>query len=228
VHAREVWCRDPWVVFPGNTQGRHARETGPKGATLVTVADGVITAVEPRPLDVLRWRVLDLDASAAVDGDQVVDLVRAALELQLAEEEGRLLAARVVVRGTSRAHRELGRDPERWIHEVRGVANDVGGGQGVWIERVELRTTAPLDLAALAAREDAIGQLVRALRDTRGDEAALRALSDVIAPLKAKLPPELRDGPDGLRLDDLSWIAGLLDDVGGFLLPRLLEREDAP
>jgi hypothetical protein len=69
---------------------------------------------------------------------------------------------------------------------------------------------------------------VRALRDTRGDEAALRALSDEIAPLKAKLPPELRDGPDGLRLDDPSWIAGLLDDVGGFLLPRLLEREDAP
>ena len=25
---------DPWIVFPGNLQSRHMRETGPKGATL--------------------------------------------------------------------------------------------------------------------------------------------------------------------------------------------------
>ena len=32
------WPRNPcWIVFPGNTQGRHIREAGPKGATLVTV-----------------------------------------------------------------------------------------------------------------------------------------------------------------------------------------------
>ena len=28
VHAREVLCDDPWVVFSGNTQGRHIRELG--------------------------------------------------------------------------------------------------------------------------------------------------------------------------------------------------------
>ncbi len=32
VHAREVLSEDPWIVFPGNMQGRHVRETGPKGA----------------------------------------------------------------------------------------------------------------------------------------------------------------------------------------------------
>ena len=30
VHAHEVLSRDPWVVFPGNIQGRHIRETGAK------------------------------------------------------------------------------------------------------------------------------------------------------------------------------------------------------
>ena len=42
VHEREVLCRNPWVVFPGNLQGRHARETGAKGATLVEVDDVLI------------------------------------------------------------------------------------------------------------------------------------------------------------------------------------------
>ena len=35
VHAREVVSREPWIVFPGNLQARHLRETGSKGATLV-------------------------------------------------------------------------------------------------------------------------------------------------------------------------------------------------
>ena len=48
VHSREVAHEDPWVVFPGNTQGRHARETGAKGCSLVTVADGAVVSVEHR------------------------------------------------------------------------------------------------------------------------------------------------------------------------------------
>ena len=31
VHNREVVSQDPWIVFPGNIQGRHARETGSQG-----------------------------------------------------------------------------------------------------------------------------------------------------------------------------------------------------
>jgi DNA repair exonuclease SbcCD nuclease subunit len=38
VHAREVVREStPRIVFPGNLQGRHAKETGPKGCELVTV-----------------------------------------------------------------------------------------------------------------------------------------------------------------------------------------------
>src|SRR4051812_42467788 len=40
IHKREVLHEDPWIVFPGNLQGRKITETGPKGATVVTVTDG--------------------------------------------------------------------------------------------------------------------------------------------------------------------------------------------
>ena len=42
VHKREIVDKDPWIVFPGNIQGRHIRETGVKGVTLVTVEDGTL------------------------------------------------------------------------------------------------------------------------------------------------------------------------------------------
>ena len=35
VHEHAILHRQPWVVFPGNLQGRHIRETGERGAILV-------------------------------------------------------------------------------------------------------------------------------------------------------------------------------------------------
>lgn len=58
VHERQVLSEDPWIVFPGNLQGRHARETGPKGATLIEVADGQVTSVRPLHLDVIHRNAL--------------------------------------------------------------------------------------------------------------------------------------------------------------------------
>ena len=56
VHTREVLHEhDPWIVFPGNIQGRHIRETGAKGCMVVTVEDGEVVEATHRNLDVLRW-----------------------------------------------------------------------------------------------------------------------------------------------------------------------------
>ena len=59
IHAAEIVARDPWIVYPGNVQGRSPRETGPKGAMRVTVEDGRIVAVEPLVLDVARWALAE-------------------------------------------------------------------------------------------------------------------------------------------------------------------------
>src|SRR5690606_25350120 len=60
VHAREVVATSPWVVFPGNLQGRHARETGAKGATVVDVEGGAIRGVAHVPLDVARFATIEV------------------------------------------------------------------------------------------------------------------------------------------------------------------------
>ncbi|MEZ6149369.1 MAG: hypothetical protein R3C09_04535 [Pirellulaceae bacterium] len=39
IHKREVLCQEPFVAFSGNIQGRHIRESGPKGCYVVTVHD---------------------------------------------------------------------------------------------------------------------------------------------------------------------------------------------
>ena len=80
VHRREVVGRDPWIVFPGNIQGRHIRETGPKGCAVVTVESGRVSGVEFRDVDVLRFEVCRVDLTGCAGSDGVRDRVREALD----------------------------------------------------------------------------------------------------------------------------------------------------
>lgn len=225
VHQREVLAREPWVVFPGNLQGRHARETGPKGATLIELESERIVSVEQRVLDVVRWAVSRVDASEASSADEVVDLARAAIERELALAEGRTLAVRVEVDGMTKAHAELAAEPERWVHNVRQAALELAGDD-VWVEKVRLRTRDEVDLVALAESDDAVGQLLKSLGELRASDAELGLLAGELSELRKKLPRELREGSRSLRLDDAGRLREVLTDVEQQLLPRLLSREE--
>ena len=68
IHQPEVISEDPWIVFAGNCQGRHAREAGPRGCRLVTVNDALeVERADWQPLDVVRWQVLEVDLTGVED-----------------------------------------------------------------------------------------------------------------------------------------------------------------
>lgn len=223
VHRREEVLRDPWIVFPGNAQGRHARETGAKGATLVTVRGGRVAEVEHRVLDEVRWVEIVLDAGAAASADDVIDAVRERIAGEVGDAEGRLLAARVSVVGSSRAHADLRRNAERFQQELRAAALDVGR-DAVWIEKVVVSTRPQGDPALLRMRSDPVGALLRALDGLRNDEAELGRLLEPLNELRRKLPRELLEGPDAARISSAMEVGALLDDIEGLLLPLLSEE----
>ncbi len=229
VHQQEIVAQDPWIVYPGNLQGRHARETGPKGAVVFSVEDGrIVGAPAHRALDVARWAVCEIDAGEASSGDHVVELACAALRREIDAADGRTLAARLIVRGATPAHAALRRDPEHWITNLRAAANEIGG-EGAWLEKIKFDTRAAgEDLATLAARDDAIGQLLESLRALRADPTALDAFADTeLAELSHRLGTLRLDDPP--RFDAAALVAAV-DDVEQVLLPRLLarEREEEP
>jgi len=219
VHAREELRTDPWVVFPGNLQGRGARETGAKGASVVRVEGGKVGSVEHRALDEVRWARCEVNAPVDGSADDVVDLVRLALEREARAAEGRMLAARVVVRGVTEAHPTLSRDAEKYRNEIRARASEL---DGVWVEKIQLKTRPRVDLAALMVRDDPVGGLLRALQALRGDDERLLTYTRHFKELVDKLPKEYRDSDDALRLTEAGAIRSLLDDIEASLLPELL------
>ncbi|HWZ87863.1 MAG TPA: DNA repair exonuclease, partial [Polyangiaceae bacterium] len=224
VHNREVLSEKPWIVFPGNLQGRHARETGEKGASLISVEGLRVRAVEHRALDEVRWHLANVDVSGENSLDGVLERTRVVLASVVASSEGRLSAVRVRLEGASGAHEALAKGSERVTEEIRALASDLPGE--AWLEKVELATRPLTERALLREREDAIGEMLRGLAGLLDDDAALGELGSELVELKRKLPAELREGPDALDLESPEALRHLLRSIEETLVPTLRGSED--
>lgn len=222
VHARQELCKEPWIVYSGNTQGRHIRETGPKGCTIVTVEDGTVLSANHVSLDVLRWSLCTVDVTGTTTPDEVIDRAEHAIAHESEQNQGYPLVIRVVLTGSCAAHRLLASDVDRWTNEVRGVANGLGDGQ-IWVERIRIQTSPESETADNAlSRDDALGGLLRSIRDLSADGQSLADLCPELIDLQRRLPPDLRDGLDGLDFNDANLVQATLQDVKNLLLARLL------
>jgi len=79
VHAFEIVSRDPWIVYPGNLQGRSVRECGERGAVIVEVADGAVADVRRVVTDHARWAEVSVDASPHEDETSLLRAVEAGM-----------------------------------------------------------------------------------------------------------------------------------------------------
>lgn len=219
VHAREIVSRDPWVVYPGNIQGRHIREQGAKGCELVTVEDGSITT-EPVALDVLRWTELAIDVAGMPDLDALLDRVAVDVKSGLARADGRILGLRFRLHGAGAVHRDVSARPEVIAEQLRAVALDASGGSA-WLEKVDLRVGPPIGIDRLAAGDDPVGLLVREIKALAQDEEKLASFAnEALKELKQKLPAELSQDEE-LRFDAPDVLGDLLREAEGELLARL-------
>jgi exonuclease SbcD len=219
VHERTLLHADPPILFPGCLQGRSVRETGPKGATVVTFGADGRPVLDERVLDLVRWAVCDVDASELCDADEVLGAVGDAVGRAVAEADGRLLAARVRVTGATVAHGALVRDARRFAWDVRGAAAEVAG-EAVWVEKVQVRTRAagPARAADLPEADDVFAELARAVASASADDGALDGLAAELAPLAGKLPATLGWDPA-----DPAVVRELLADVERELPALLLD-----
>jgi DNA repair exonuclease SbcCD nuclease subunit len=218
VHQREILGQSPWIVFPGNLQGRHIRETGAKGCTLVTVDEGQVRQVEQRDLDVLRWQECRVGADGCDSQEELFRILRSQLEEVRAEAAGRPLAVRLIFTGACALHDWLHRHAAHWTQECRALAVQFGD---LWLEQVRLETRPEGDLEDLFDDSAPLAGLAGAIRDIRLAPDLTGQIPE-LAELQAKLPSELTGGDDPFDLDDEAQRARLEEDVRDLLLGRLL------
>lgn len=187
VHAAAVLHERPHVVYSGNLQGRHVRETGPKGAILVTVEDKEVAAVEHRPLDVCRWSVLEVDASDVLSRAELVGRIRENLRRELAAAAGRSIAVRLRLTAATALSDGLARDLEGFREDILAAATAVS--DDIWIERLVL--TAKPDIAP-GVVEAGVAAMIAQEIIQRPTEALAADLEGVLAELRERLPAAAR------------------------------------
>ncbi len=223
VHKREEVSKDPWIVFPGNIQGRHIRETGAKGASLVTVENGEVIGVEHHELDVLRWSVCRVELSGCEMVNAVHDHVRQALEGEQEHAEGRILAVRLVLTGDCPVHPRLLEDSAHLRESFRSMAAGLGD---MWLEKVLFKTGRKGSLKDAMGEETPLAGLMTAVEQFELDAGRLLDLVPEVAALKSKLPPDLIGGDDPLLPTAPDQISVFIDDVRELLTAKLISHGD--
>jgi DNA repair exonuclease SbcCD nuclease subunit len=220
VHKHEILSKDPWVVFPGNIQGRNIRETGEKGCVVVTVEDNAVVNVEQRALDVLRWELATIKAPPTGSPHDLLDEIEKALNDVRDKNNGLTLAARVLITGECAAHRTLLANPERWTAEVRAIATGAGDNS-VWIEKVKFETSPLTETSSISNMDGPVKALVSALDRLAPRAEELVLLKKELKDLFGKLP-ELQGQ---INLEDDKTITELAESVKQMLLASIHEEE---
>jgi DNA repair exonuclease SbcCD nuclease subunit len=213
IHAAEIVSHDPWIVFPGNLQGRSVRETGAKGAMRVTVEDGRIVEVTPLALDGARWAHLQLDIAGIDNEGDVMTQIDQALAHAHAQSEGRPLAVRVTLSGATSLHNRLVARREALQEDVRAIS--FGIAETCWVEQLKIKTMLPQRAPATFSLAENL-DIDELLREAASDPEFAQILAKLVKDVQDKLPRDLRDD---LQNSDL--LKSLPDDARALLAGAL-------
>lgn len=226
VHTRQVLREErPAVVYPGNPQGRHPAETGPRGVYLVEVDDHGGIGLEFRPVDMVRWEALQIGITDMETEQELLDSVDRAVEDCAESADGRPVVYRLSLTGRGKLNSWL-RQGET-AAEIRERLNErfANSRQWLWCERAQADTASAVDRQEAALREDFAGDLARlagemkedpeALAELRGSLRTLYSNSNASSFLRDHLPSdnELRELLAAAEEECLAALVGDEEDI---------------
>ena len=225
VHTRQVLHQDhPTVVYPGNPQGRHPNERGPRGVYLVEVSDSGQVRLDFRAVDVVRWALLELDISGLESDQSLLDRLREELAACQDRADGRSTLFRLVLGGRGPLHNSLIRPG--FVDDLLERVNETGSQERpfLWCERIQVSTTSSFDRSQQLERTDFVGDLLRLCDESLGNPETLAEMRETLQELYGR-------GNSGRHLRDyLPSDDGLRDLIAGaeaICLAQLLD-EDGP
>lgn len=216
IHQPQALSTDPAIHYPGNLQGRHPGESGPRGGLLVEVERGHPAKVRFVELAPVRWEALEVAGLEAVaHPGAVVERIGRAWDALRKEDPGlpgTESVARIDLVGPCPLFAEL-RDEENRRELNRNVQASLD------LLEVEVRTARVLPLLDPGShrdRPDVVGASLEFLERIRtgAEHDAAEALG-----ISAE---DLAGGSEG-SLDE--YLRSLLDDQETRLLAALLGRE---
>ena len=214
-HARHDVGGVP-IVFPGNLQGRHAKETGPKGAVICQYDATRILSVDHHALDVMRWHHVEVSVDGASSEGALWQRVRDdVLASTASDREGRrLCAVRVTLVGVLSS--ALSALQESALRDY--LAGEFQATSGtLWLEKIKI--TARCESESRTEVESQLRSLARELVESGEARSQLGLLLGEIRAELRRIDPRLNESNELLGVD-----VAKLDELPDAAIETLLER----
>lgn len=159
VHTRRVvHPQSPAIVYPGNPQGRHPKETAARGVYLVSIDDANRVTTEFRAVDVVRWAQISVPIDA-IDGlEELISRIENAVAQALEEAGGCHLVYRLELTGRGDLHTELQRGAI--LDDILSQLRESNGSPFTWCARLEDNTSAAFDRDAALRAGDFLSEVL--------------------------------------------------------------------
>ncbi len=177
VHKRGQVCARPPAHYPGNIQGLHINEDGPKGCLLAEARGKEVASVSFHALGPVQWLNLAVSLAGAAKLDEIEERILASLTQAVANAEAETdgYLARLTLEGRTELDAALrgsfGRDE---LERLRNWGRE--RSPFVWIKDIQVNTAPALDMEAMERREDLLGESLRRLKAWESDAEALARL----------------------------------------------------
>jgi DNA repair exonuclease SbcCD nuclease subunit len=171
---------NPAVVYSGNSQARHMRESGEKGCCLVTLNKNTVPLIQFTPVDAVRYIQGEVDLSGTITLEEVIHVVRSKCEYFADQTKQREVFIDLSLNGRTQVHSELQRGDT-----LQGLQGEIrtyfqGRTPSIWLN-LKLHTAGIYDVESLREGKDFIADLVN-LFDVEGKGESFADLKEVLKP----------------------------------------------
>ena len=172
---------NPAVVYSGNSQARHMRESGEKGCCLVTLNKNMGPLIQFIPIDAVRYIQSEVDISGTITLDEVIHVVRSKCEHFADQTKQRDVFIDLSLNGRTQVHAELQRGDT-----LQGLQGEIrayfqGRTPSIWLN-LRLDTAGIYDVESLREGKDFIADLAN-LFDVERKRESFEDLKEVLKPV---------------------------------------------
>ena len=206
IHTPEVISKDPFILYPGNIQGRHINESGPRGCYLIKVDSDYKVTYDFKPVQNIIWKSETVNIETAETWSDLIDLLVDMNEKMLSDltngEKG--IVARWKLTSTSPLYHELAK-PDR-VDEVKDEMFERFFKQEPFIfpESIRLSIRPVLNKQDFINQENFIGDFLRLAEKVKEDTQMKKELQEMLnQPLSNRVARKYLNEIDEAELLDL-------------------------
>jgi DNA repair exonuclease SbcCD nuclease subunit len=145
IHKRNVISTSPYIVYPGNIQGRSFKGTGEKGAYLVRVSNGRVSGFEFIATQTYVWNDMTVD---------ITDRTLSSITEELSASLNRRSIARIRFTGSGSLDTMLRSKGE-------DVRKTIANSTGAIVSDIVVDTSPELDIASMSEGKDMRSAVIR-------------------------------------------------------------------